>query len=53
MNKSFYFFKVAIKLQGRTYKVGLVGLVETKSCFRPETEFSLDPPLPVAVQFFH
>ena len=53
MNKSFYFFKMAIKLQGRTYKVGSVGLVETQGCFRPETEFSLDPPLPGVVPFFH
>ena len=48
-----FFFKMAIKLQGRTYKVGLVGLVETQGCFRPETEFSLDPPLPMVVPFFH
>ena len=51
MNKSF--FKMAIKLQGRTYKVGSVGLVETQVCVRLETEFSLDPPLPVVVPFFH
>ena len=54
MNKSFYFFEMAIKLQGRIYKVGSVGLVETQGCFRPETEFSLaelDPPLPVIVPF--
>ena len=30
---------MAIKLQGQTYKVGSVGLVETQGCFRPETEF--------------
>ena len=44
---------MAIKLQGRTYKVGSVGLVETQGCFRPETEFSLDPPLPVVVPFLY
>ena len=43
---------MAIKLQGPTYKVGSVGLVETQGCFRPETEFSLDPPMPVVVPFF-
>ena len=53
MNKSFYFFKKGIKLQGRTYKVGSVELVDTKGCFRSDTEFSLDPPLRVVVPFFH
>ena len=43
---------MAIKLYGPTYKVGSVGLVETHGCFRPETEFSLDPPLPVVVHLF-
>ena len=55
MNKSFHFFKMAMKLQGLTYKVGSVGLVVTQGCFRPETEFrlaELDPPLPVVVPFF-
>ena len=52
MNKSFYFFKMAIKLQGRTYKVWSVGLVETQGGCKPETEFNLDPPLPVVVPFF-
>ena len=40
-------------MQGRTFKVGSVGLMETQFFFRPETEFSLDPPLPVVVPFFH
>ena len=44
---------MAIKLQGRAYKVGPVGLVETQGCVRPETEVSLDPPLPVVVPFFY
>ena len=52
MNNFFYFFKMAIKVQGRTYKVGSVGLVETQGCLRPETEFSLDLQLPVVVPFF-
>ena len=26
--------------------------METQGCFRRETEFSLDPPLPVVVPFF-
>ena len=51
MNKSFYFFKMAIKLQGPTYKVVSVGLVETQGCFLPETEFSLYSPMPVVVPF--
>ena len=58
MNKSVYiyifFFKMAIKIAGSDLK-SRVGRVSGNTCvlFRPETEFSLVPPLPVVVPLFH
>ena len=53
MNKYFYFFKMAIKIAGSDLQSRVGRDSENKASFRPETEFSLDPPLPVAVSLFH
>ena len=46
----FIFFKTGIKIAGSDLQ-SRVGRISGNT--GPETEFSLDPPLPVVVPFFH
>ena len=53
MNKYFNFFKLAIKIAGSDPQTRIGSVSGNTGFYRPDTECSLDPPLPVAIPFFH
>ena len=49
----YFFFKMAIKIAGSDLQTRVGWDSGNTGLFRPEREFSLDPPLPVVIPFFH